>query len=205
MTKEDWNSLLIHCGVKPITAAKWSIYFDEAVRPEAFSLGFDEVDNFVAQVLHESAKLECMEENLNYTTPEQICKTWPARFKTTDDALKYVRNPVALANKVYGGRFGNTEPGDGWKYRGSGPIGVTFKDNFDALEKITGLPLVKNPDMLRRPGVESLKVCIAWWEGHVPDGVMNNLVAVRKSVNGGVIGLQDTIDLTDKVKNELHA
>lgn len=154
-----------------------------------------EVDDFLSQVLHESGMLERMEEGLVYSTPERLCAVWPTRFPTVASAQPYVRNPAALANKVYGGRMGNTQGGDGFKYRGSGPIQVTGRDNFAALQKATGLPLLDNPDLLRRPGVEALRVCIAWWEGNVPDSVMGNAKRVRKAVNGGTVGLDDTVRL----------
>lgn len=192
----DWLSVLTKCGVKAATAAKWAPAFAAVIKPDTFSAGMSEVDDFLGQVLHESGMLERMEEGLFYTTPERICAVWPSRFPKPKDAAPYVRNPTGLANKVYGGRMGNTSPGDGWKYRGSGPIQVTGRDNFAALEKATGLPLVSNPDLLRRPGPEALRVCIAWWEGHVPDGVMGDVAKVTKRVNGGTVGLAHRTEVT---------
>lgn len=188
----DWLDVLVRCGVKPATAARWADAFEAEVRPEKFSLGADEVDDFLAQVLHESGMLERMEEGLSYSTPANIRRVWPSRFPTDEAAQPFVRNPQALANKVYGGRLGNTGSNDGWLYRGSGPIQVTGKANFQALERATGLPLVTNPDLLRRPGTEALRVCIAWWESNVPDSVMGDVKKVRRAVNGGQIGLEDT-------------
>lgn len=196
-TSADWVRVLTACGVQQGTAAKWADAFAAEVRPGAFSLGEGEIDDFLAQVLHESAMLERMEEGLTYTKATRLCQVWPKRFPTETAAAPYVRNPRALANKVYGGRLGNTGPDDGWLYRGSGPIQVTGKANFAALEAVTGLPLVANPDLLRRPGPEALRCCIAWWEGNVPDAVMGNVRKVRRAVNGGEIGLEDTARLTN--------
>lgn len=200
----DWISILTRCGVKASTAVKWADAFANEVQDDEFSLGAAEVPVFVGQILHESALLERLEENLNYTRAGRLCEIWPSRFKTVDDAEKFVRNPIALANKVYGGRLGNVDAGDGWRYRGSGPIQVTGKDNFVALERITGLPLVANPDLLRRPGAEALRVCVAWWEGHVPDAVMGNAKRVRRAVNGGEIGLDETVRLA-RIASEVLA
>jgi predicted chitinase len=49
---------------------------------------------------------------------------------------------------------------------------------------------------MRAPTKEALIVCINWWEGNVPDGVMTNPVKVRAEVNGGDLGLKDTMRIT---------
>ncbi len=85
----------------------------------------------LATAFHETGgKMQPIEENLKYTTAAQIKKTWPSRFSTVGAAQPYVRNPQALANKVYGGRMGNTRPNDGWLYRGRGLAQITGKDNY---------------------------------------------------------------------------
>lgn len=85
----------------------------------------------LATVFHETGgKMQPVVENLNYTTAAQIKKTWPNRFPTIVSAQPYVRQPQALANKVYGGRMGNNSQNDGWLYRGRGLPQITGKDNY---------------------------------------------------------------------------
>lgn len=85
----------------------------------------------LATAFHETGgRMQPIEENLNYTTAAQIKKTWPSRFSTVAAAQPYVRNPQALANKVYGGRMGNIRPNDGWLYRGRALAQITGKDNY---------------------------------------------------------------------------
>lgn len=202
MMASDWNTLLVHCGVKPLLAAQWAPHFEIECAPHKFSKGVSEIDDFLGQVLHESALLSRLEENLSYRA-ERLMQVWPKRFPNLQATEGYTGNPVALANKVYGGRMGNDEPGDGWKYRGSGLIMVTGKDNFRALEHATGLPLLANPDLLRRPGPECLRVCVTWWEGNVPDSVLGDIVRVSRAVNGGTIGLEERIALTHAAQENL--
>lgn len=201
----QWNSILRAAGVAPREANLWDDHFAAVLVPGSLSLGDEELDDFLGNVLHESSGLTRMVEGLFYRTPERLMQVWPRRFRTVESALPYVGNSIALAEKVYGGRMGNTSPGDGYAYRGSGAIMVTGKDNFAALEAITGLPLVRFPDMLRRPGVEALRVCVAWWERNVPDSVMREPVRVRKAVNGGAIGLSDVLARSDQVRQALVA
>lgn len=93
---------------------------------------------------HETnARMQPVRENLNYTTAAQIRKTWPSRFVTDADARPYVKNPKALAIKVYGGRLGNAPAPseDGWTYRGDGLPQLTGKANFDKFGVEPGMDL----------------------------------------------------------------
>ncbi|PJR89942.1 chitinase [Ochrobactrum sp. 695/2009] len=104
-----------------------------AILAEAERRGLpDEQTAYVlATAFHETGgKMQPVAENLNYTTAAQIRKTWPSRFSTVGAAQPYVRNPQALANKVYGGRMGNTGANDGWIYRGRALAQITGKDNY---------------------------------------------------------------------------
>jgi hypothetical protein len=104
LTAAQWCEVLVKCGAKPLTAAKWSPIFADVIETDTFSRGHAEVDDFLGQVLHESGMLEKLEEGLYYKTPGRLMTIWPTRFKSLSDELPYLRNPEALANKVYGGR-----------------------------------------------------------------------------------------------------
>lgn len=62
---------------------------------------------------------------------------------------------------VYGGKFGNTSPGDGAKYRGRGFNQLTFKGNYQNLQnlyekegsKLGKINIVENPELLEKPEV----------------------------------------------------
>ena len=194
MTQFDWARVLIACGVKPATAAMWAEPFAAAVRPEAFSVGMADVRDFLGQALHETAMLERLVENLNYSA-ERLVVVWPRRFPTLHDALPYARSPERLAGKVYGGRLGNIEPGDGWLYRGRGIPQVTGRDNYALVQRVTGMPVLVNPDMLAQP-MDALRAGVAWWEKRVPDAVLGDVERVTLAVNGGTVGLDDRERLT---------
>lgn len=106
-----------------------------------------------------------VEENLNYgkTSNERIRRIFGSRAAGKSDAeLDAIKgDPTKMAEMVYGsttkkGReMGNTEPGDGWKYRGRGFIQLTGKSNYAAASKaIYGDDrLVKTPELLNDPRV----------------------------------------------------
>jgi putative chitinase len=172
-----------------------------AVLPEACSrFGITtprRMADFLSQVAHESAGLSRLTENLNYRA-ERIVQVWPSRFRSVADAKPYAQNPQALGNKVYGGRMGNTAPGDGWKYRGRGLIQVTGRDNYVGVRddlRAAGVrcpDFVADPDSLAEPRWAAYSAA-AWWQ----DRGLNDLADTgdfRKQtirINGGVNGLSD--------------
>jgi predicted chitinase len=104
-------------------------------------------------------------ENLNYggTDNSRIRKIFGSRAAGKSDAEldSIKKDPKQMAEMMYGSGtaigqgMGNTEAGDGWKYRGRGFIQLTGKSNYAAASKaIFGDDrLVKNPDLLDNPQV----------------------------------------------------
>lgn len=197
----EWNEILIQCQVKPITAAIWSEVFAACIDEHTFSAGEQDLRNFLGQVLHESSMLEHLEENLTYSA-QRLCQVWPNRFPTLASAQPFSHNPRALANRVYGGRMGNTEPDDGWRYRGRGLIQCTGRSNYTLVETVTGLPVVDRPELLAQP-MEALQSAIAWWERAIPDAILGDIERVTRRVNGGVNGLEHRVALTERAGGAL--
>ena len=200
-TAAEWEKILLDCGVNPDTAKQWGSVFADTIRPETFSLGDGEVDDFLGQILHESQGLTHFSENMNYSA-ERLCQVWPGRFPTLSDARPYARNPEALANRVYGGRMGNTEPGDGWKYRGRSPIQLTGKSNYELVGELMGQDLVGMPELLEMPHF-ALEAAIYWWEDRIPDAMIGDPEKVTKRVNGGLLGLAEREHITELARTAL--
>lgn len=196
IAESRWLEVLTYCGVRAATAAVWAPAFVRHVQPEAFSLGAREIDDFVGQVLHETARLEKLEENLNYR-PERLMQVWPARFTSLAIAKLYAYNPEALANFTYGKRMGNIAPGDGYRYRGRGIPMITGLDGYLLLERLTGLPLVAHPERLTDPDT-ALRCGVLWWEKRVPDHAIDSLERVSRAVQGGDLALGDRQYLTGR-------
>lgn len=104
-------------------------------------------------------------ENMNYsgTSNDRIRKIFGSRAagKTDAELDEIKKDPTKMGEMMYGSgtklgqQMGNTEPGDGWKYRGRGFIQLTGKNNYAAASKaIYGDDrLVKNPDLVNDPAV----------------------------------------------------
>lgn len=120
---------------------------------EAASLPLAHAAYDLAIAYHEvGSALVPKSENLNYRA-ERIRQVWPSRFPSVAAAQPYAGNPQKLANKVYGGKLGNTEPGDGWKYRGRGYPQTTGRENYTKASKVVGVDLVNDPDRAMEPRI----------------------------------------------------
>ena len=76
------------------------------------------------------------------------------RFNSLEDANALAaKGPVAVGDIIYGGRMGNDQPGDGYKYRGRGYIQITGKDMYRRIGKELGIDLVANPDLANDPKI----------------------------------------------------
>ena len=146
---------------------------------------------FIGQCAHESGNFKTLEENLYYST-NGLMRTWPSRFPTLDVAEKYANNPEAIANKVYSGRLGNTEEGDGWKYHGRGLIQLTGKENYVNCGSGLGVDLVGNPNWLVDPKYAALSAGWFWnKKGLNSLADVQDYETMTKRINGGILGLDD--------------
>jgi putative chitinase len=146
---------------------------------------------FIGQCMHESGGFKQLKENLNYSA-KGLMATWPSRFPDMDTAEKFERNPEKIANKVYAGRMGNTEDGDGAKYIGRGLIQLTGKENYANCGNAIGVDLVANPDLLSTPKYAALSAGWFWnKKGLNAFADADDIDTITKRINGGLIGLAD--------------
>ena len=76
------------------------------------------------------------------------------RFPTWESAIELAKKGAeAIGDVVYGGRMGNQQAGDGYKYRGRGYIQLTGKDAYEKLGKALGIDLVSDPDKVNDPSI----------------------------------------------------
>lgn len=114
-------------------------------------------------------------ENLNYSV-SGLLKTFSRSRIAGADAERYGRKPgraanqEAIANIVYGGEFGrkqlgNTEPGDGWRYRGGGYPQTTGRANYAKIGLAAGINLVDHPERITEPRIATVALFAGMIEG----------------------------------------
>ena len=160
---------------------------------------------FIGQCAHESANFKTLQENLNYSA-KGLNATWPSRFPSDEAAQPFHRQPEKIANKVYSGRMGNTDEGDGWKYRGRGLIQLTGKDNYRLASDALGVDFIADPDLVLTKEYAALTAAWYWNKrGLNKEADAKDFTGMTKKINGGTIGLADRVAHINSALNVLTA
>ena len=192
-------ALQAKCGVA--ADGKWGPGTFKAAR-DYYKLSTSGAAHFFGQCAHESGGFMVFSENLNYSD-KGLNGIFKKYFPTIASTAGYARKPEKIANKVYANRMGNgpESSGDGYKFRGRGPIQLTGRDNYTAFSKA-----VNRPDVLTNPDIVATELAFesALWFFNknglfaiADKGVTDVVITqITKRVNGGTHGLDDRIKKT---------
>jgi putative chitinase len=184
------NILLIGTGCQQKVAELWLPHLQRAC--SKFAIDTDRrIAAFLVNVGVESEGLTSLEEHLNYSA-KRLAEVWPSRYadKYTKlpnaTATRLQGRPVELANNVYANRLGNGDEssGDGWRYRGQGPIQTTGKTNILAACRACGIDFDANPAALRQPAGGSLVAAYFFNQNCLKAADDGNFDLVVKIING---------------------
>lgn len=177
---------------------EWAPHLSKAMHRFGITNDLQFAAAFIAHLMVESQELNRVAENLNYSA-ERLCAVWPKRFPSIDFAKRYAHNPRELANYVYANRFGNGPPesGDGWRFRGRGPIQTTFLANYQKAQSAIGIPCIKHPELIEEKGAGSMAAAFYWWEHRLSllaadlpdDDDEADFRTITRRINGGIHGL----------------
>jgi putative chitinase len=117
-----------------------------------------------------------------------------AGFRTTEEFA---------SGQQYEGRqdLGNTQRGDGRRYKGRGLLQLTGRANYRAYGQALGIDLEGDPERAGDP-VLSLEIACEYWKRRTinPDCDRDDLVAVTRKVNGGLNGLDSRREYLGRAK-----
>lgn len=172
----------------------------------------DKFHEFIANVLHESGEFKDLVESLNYSSTALLQKFSRHRISATDCEIygrtnEHKANVVEIANRIYGGdwgriNLGNTMPGDGWLFRGSGPIQNTGRKNITDFTVYYNNKFGKQifPEIMANLlridieiGIHSACWFFAIAKGLIQAAVDDKMELIVKRINGGYNGLPDRI------------
>jgi putative chitinase len=163
-----------------------------------FKLNKNRAAHFFAQCAHESGNFKAFSENLNYGA-KGLRGIFGKYFPTDALAKAYERQPAKIANRVYANRMGNGDEasGEGFAYKGRGPLQLTGKNNYRAFGRYIGREqeILDNPDLVATElGFES---ALWFFDANklwsICDQGVNDaaILALTKRINGGTHGLDD--------------
>lgn len=171
------------------------------------------IASFMAQTAHESQDFRVLEENLNYSA-ERLVQVFPRYFgKGKNNPADFARNPEKLANLVYmdvnrskSGALGNTQAGDGWRFRGGGIKQLTGRSNFTRFGQSIGMTAEEAADYVRTKKGAFESACWFWkTNGLAKFADADDIDGMSRKVNGGNIGIEDRRARYNRAKTILNS
>lgn len=127
--------------------------------------------HFLAQLVHESGSFRYMEE--------------------------------LASGAAYEGRavLGNTQPGDGVRYKGRGPIQITGRANYRAFGRKIGVDIERHPEIAAVPSI-GLHLALEYWRNRDLNrwADADDIETITRKINGGLNGLADRKAQLAKIK-----
>jgi putative chitinase len=166
--------------------------------------------HFLAQALHETGGFRILRENMNYSASRLVEVFGVNRHTaavTAADAATLAHNPEAIAERVYGlgnprkaRELGNTQPGDGFRYRGNGVLQTTGRSNHRRMGEACGVDFEGNPELVTLPE-HALKPALHEWSANDLNACAdkNDIRTITRRINGGFNGLPNREAWFDKV------
>jgi putative chitinase len=171
--------------------AGWSADKLAAIVPNATK---DKIALFAAPVLQQM-------QDAGITTPLQQAH-FLAQIAHESGELRYTEE--IASGDAYEGRkdLGNTQPGDGRRFKGRGLIQLTGRANYQAFTNDTSVDVVANPGQVSSDPSLAVRVSCWFWTKHKLNdlAVGDDVTAITKVINGGTRGLAERQGFFDRAK-----
>lgn len=130
--------------------------------------------HFLAQLCHESGSFRYMEE--------------------------------LASGAAYEGRanLGNTQPGDGRRFKGRGPIQITGRANYRYFGRKIGIDIERHPEIAAVPSI-GLHLALEYWKDRNLNAFADkdDIETITRKINGGLNGFQDRKNHLVKIRSWL--
>jgi len=146
--------------------------------------------------------LKAMEE-FNINTPLRQA-AFLAQLGHESGQFRYVKE--LASGEAYEGRkdLGNTQKGDGKRYKGRGLIQITGRANYTTLSKAFGVDFVAKPELLETPEWACRSAAWFWGTRKLNElADKEQFITITKRINGGTNGLKDRQELYAAAKHRL--
>lgn len=207
MTQDQFQKA---AGISAVLAVRWFKPITDAMAEFGIDTPTRQA-NFIAQTGTESAGFSRLVESFNYSVAglaifaNRLTSQQRQQLgRRSGEAIIPIARQRQIANLVYGGRYGNTQPDDGWTYRGRGLKQITFRANYAACGTALALPLLDQPDLLLQD-VNAARSAGWFWQANKlnPIADSGNVEALTRRINGGENGLADRIARTQRASQVL--
>lgn len=120
-------------------------------------------------------------------------------------AFRYMEELASGA--AYEGRadLGNTQPGDGKRYKGRGPIQLTGRANYRRFGRRLGIDFERHPELAAIPSI-GLHTALEYWKDRGLNALADrdDIRAITRKINGGFNGLADRQAYLNKINGWLR-
>ncbi len=157
-----YTALFTRFGAGPARAAELGLAANVHFPAYGIMASALRLSHFMAQLAHESGSFRYMEE--------------------------------IASGQAYEGRanLGNTQPGDGKRFKGRGPIQITGRANYRTFGRAIGIDIENHPEIAAIPSI-GLHLALEYWKQRGLNALADadDVLAITRKINGGLTGLAD--------------
>lgn len=137
-------------------------------------------------------------DEFEINTPSRV-RMFLAQIGHESGQLRYVRE--LASGEAYENRadLGNTQPGDGVRYKGRGLIQITGRSNYALASLALGLPLLDKPELLEEDMHAARSAGWFWYKKNLNSlADMGQFQLITRRINGGLNGYADRYKLLQR-------
>lgn len=157
----------------------------------------------VANIKKYLAPLNLAMDKYEINTPKRKA-AFLAQIAHESGSLKYVRE--IASGEAYEGRkdLGNTQPGDGVRFKGRGLIQITGRTNYEQVGIALNFDFIKEPEKLELPGAASLSAGWFWYKTGLNElADKDDFKKITKRINGGYTHYEDRVSHWNRCRKAL--